>query len=268
MLVATTEGRGAVPVELVHWNPVRRVGLRRRPLNNFGDLIGPMVCRELLRLKGITGEGASQRRLLSVGSILMLARDGDVIWGTGMNGKSLAQTPPFSHLDIRAVRGPLTREFLMSKGHEVPKVYGDPALLLGTLWGRERLRGDQRSRSLAIIPNFHDLSAHRFTRQVVDPRRPLASVLAQIAASDFVVGSSLHAVIVAESLGIPARAIASAVEPAFKYEDYYRATGRSDVTIASSLAEALALGGERAPVWDAEPLLAAFPYDLWADSSD
>lgn len=33
-------------------------------------------------------------------------------------------------LDIRSVRGPVTRNILMDLGYDVPSVYGDPAILL------------------------------------------------------------------------------------------------------------------------------------------
>jgi pyruvyltransferase len=79
------------------------------------------------------------------------------------------------------------------------------------------------------------------------------------------VGSSLHAIVVAESLGIPARVIASRAEHPFKYEDYYRGTGRRGVEAAQSMKEAVAMGGRDLPHFDADGLIAAFPVDLWAE---
>ncbi|MBU1802255.1 MAG: polysaccharide pyruvyl transferase family protein, partial [Actinobacteria bacterium] len=98
---------------------------------------------------------------------------------------------------------------------------------------------------------------------VIDPRAGVREVLGRIAASKFVAASSLHGIVVAESFGIPARLVASQVEPPFKYQDYYLGTGRSDVAVASSLDEAIALGGASLPAWSPDELLRAFPYDLW-----
>lgn len=264
------------PVEVVHWNPQRpifsgRVGRRiplRRPLNNFGDLLGPVIVAELVRRRGLASGAHASRRLLAVGSILKLARDGDTIWGIGANGKSLNDTFDFQRLDVRAVRGPLTRAFLEERGIAAPAVFGDPGLLVGELWTREELRGGAERRSLTVIPNLNDLPSYDPAQSgLVVPTDPLWSVLARIAASDLVVGSSLHAIVVAESLGLPARLIESGAEPSFKYEDYYRGSGRDGYRPATSVEEAVALGGEPTPEWDSQALLAAFPNDLW-DSID
>jgi pyruvyltransferase len=242
----------------------RLLPLRRR-VNNFGDLLGPLLVTELLRRSGIDPSRApGSARLLGVGSILRLARDGDTVWGSGANGKSLTSSFDFSDLDVRAVRGPLTRDFLRSRGIAVPEVYGDPGLLVGTLWSRERLRAGRPRARVTVIPNLNDVAAYRRSGvQHLDPRSPVAECLRTIAASSLVVGSSLHGVVVAEALGVPARVVRSGHEPLFKYEDYYRGSGREGVQPASSVAEAIERGGEPPISWDPEPLLRAFPYDLW-----
>ncbi len=98
---------------------------------------------------------------------------------------------------------------------------------------------------------------------MLDPRSPLDHCLRRIAQSELVVGSSLHALVVAESLDIPARLIRSRVEHELKYADYYLGTGRYDFRPADSIAEAIAAGGEPKPEWTPTALLKAFPYDLW-----
>ncbi|QHC67101.1 polysaccharide pyruvyl transferase family protein [Rathayibacter sp. VKM Ac-2759] len=266
-------------IEVVHWNPWRPVAespwarclpLRRR-VNNFGDLLGPIIVSRILELEGIDPSAALRsRRMLAVGSILKLARDGDTVWGIGANGKSLQDRFDFEGLDVRAVRGPRTRAFLRDLGISAPEIYGDPGLLVGTLWTREELRAGAADRTVTIIPNLNDLRRMRSqggaptaADGLVEPTRPVREVIRAIAASDLVVGSSLHAIVIAESLGIPARLVASASEPDFKYRDYYEGSGRTTFTPAATAAEAVAIGGERPIRWDASALLAAFPRDLW-----
>ena len=263
-------------VTVVHWNPAlpvvpgrlgRLLPLRRRP-DNFGDLLGPVVVDELVRRRGLAEPGRPAR-LLSVGSILRLARDGDTVWGTGANGKSLTLAHDFTDLDVRAVRGPLTRDFLRGRGVDVPEVYGDPGLLVGRLWSRSELAGDRPRRAVTVVPNLHDVAGLRrhpaalAGHHLLDPRSPLEDCLGTIAASAMVVGSSLHGIVVAESLGIPARLVVPGTEPLFKYEDYYAGSGRTTFRPAGSVAEAVALGGEPPVDWDPGPLLDALPVDLW-----
>jgi pyruvyltransferase len=79
-----------------------------------------------------------------------------------------------------------------------------------------------------------------------------------------VLASSLHALIVAEAYGIPARYVRlSDHESIFKYNDYYLGTGRQQDKIATSVDEAVEMGGFAPPQFDASKLLKAFPFDLW-----
>ena len=228
--------------------------------------MGPRVVDEMLNRHGFdNAQGASKRRLVSIGSVMHLARDGDVIWGSGVNGKHMNDELPFSKVDIRAVRGPLTRNLLMKRGHSVPAVFGDPGLLVGALW--PVLKNEEKRFKLTVVPNLNDISSYENTEGVLDPRSDLGECLTRIAQSEYVVGSSLHGIIVAESLGIPARLIASSIEPSFKYEDYYLGSGRSSYTAAKSVRQAMDLGGEPPVSWDAAPLCKNFPLDLWTQPS-
>jgi pyruvyltransferase len=263
-------------IELVAWNPLRArpglpwyvkfLGITQRA-NNFGDLLGPEVVRWLLSSRDVTASPGERRRLLTVGSVMHLARPGDVVWGTGINGKELERRVPYGEFDIRAVRGPLTRDILRSHGVECPAVYGDPALLLGRMLTREQARREAAPRRVAVVPNLNDAYAWRRLPDAVDPRLPWREVVSQIAASEFVVASSLHAVIVAEALGVGARAVSTRHESPFKYEDYYAGTGRPLFEPSPSVEAALDAGPVTPPDWDPAPLLDAFPWDLWEPAS-
>ena len=254
-------------VQVLHWNPRRPIGLRPRRffkwtkqlpfaprVDNFGDLLGPRVVAQF------APDHASEKRgpLAAVGSIIHMLPDDTVVWGPGVNGKHLDLPLPVS-LDIRAVRGPLTGKYLAERGYADPGIYGDPALLL-----QHRPASDTRRDGALLIANLNDSPERIPNVRVVSPLEPLEVILAAIQSSELVIGSSLHAIIMAETLGTPARAIASAHEPTFKYEDYYEGTGRAGVKIATGAAQALELGGEdRSPQIDPQ-LVASFPRDLWS----
>ncbi len=69
--------------------------------------------------------------------------------------------------------------------------------------------------------------------------------------------------IVAEAFGIPARLLITSdennTETLFKYADYYYGTNRLHFRFATSIEEALQMGGEPLPECDLEKLLQAFP---------
>lgn len=253
-------------VELFHWNPRRRVSRFlpariTRPVDNFGDLLGPMVVNELLRRSDLTA-AVADARLLSIGSVLHFARNGDVVWGSGVNGKSLGAPVGARRLDVRAVRGPRTRAVLQEHGIDAPAVYGDPGLLVGQLWPRRTFLRPGPRIPVTVVPNLHDAPSQRSVPGFLDPRSDVWQVLTRIANSELVVGSSLHGVIVAESFGVPARLVRPGAEPLFKYEDYYAGTGRAAFAPAGSVAAAIDAGGEPPAVVD-PALAAAFPRDLW-----
>ncbi|MCW4384768.1 polysaccharide pyruvyl transferase family protein [Salinibacterium sp. SYSU T00001] len=269
--VALGDGNG-VPV--VHWDPLRRTGRWgrpsrwSRPVRNFGDLLGPMIVARLAA--GLPRPPEPDRRLVAVGSILHFAAPGDVVWGTGVNPKGELDAAVLRTLDVRAVRGPRTAQLLReSYGLEVPSVYGDPGLLLPNVFPELSEAPSRTRRAVTVIPNLNDLAPRStlpasWRGHVVNPRSNVTTILRRIRDSSLVVGSSLHAVIVAESMGIPARAVATPHEDPFKYEDYYLGTGRDPKgLLASSVEEALDLGGAPPLNWDSRPLLDAFPRELW-----
>jgi pyruvyltransferase len=266
-------------MEIFAWNPRhndlprpfrdRFIGPRT---NNFGDLLGPLVVhgicdREGLGMPAAVGPG----RLLTVGSVMHVARDGDVVWGTGVNPSvrtartsSVVKRCRFTTLDVRAVRGPRTHTFLADRGLRVPAVFGDPALLLPDLCPALRRWSATKAHAFTVVPNLYDWGAYEHHPQAVNPRSGLWHVLRTIAQSERVIASSLHGIIVAESLGIPATLLSGHEKP-FKYEDYYEGTGRPLPPPAETLDEALLRPADTPDLsgWDKDALYRAFPADLW-----
>lgn len=261
--------------ELVYWNPrrpprwmrraPRRVSsLFARPVRNFGDLLGPMVVPLLLQRSGVPPSAVPNGRLLTIGSILHLAHAGDVVWGSGRNGHIADRRHCTDALDVRAVRGPLTRDLLRDWGVDCPAVFGDPALLLPMVRPDLVERSRRKKYAVTFVPHMDDRTRRpRRGVHTVSAQANVERVLRAIVQSELVVATSLHGVIVAEAFGIPARSIIHHREPEFKFADYYLGTGRPNYVRASSIPEALVLGGERAPVINLQPLIEAFPIDLF-----
>lgn len=262
-----------MPVEVFHWNPKQRrwngrftryVRSHIGHVSNFGDLLGPLIVERILQKHGLK-EQERNSRLLSVGSILHFAQDGDTVWGSGVLGEKVLTSGTVPHLDVRAVRGPLTRAILQRLGHDVPIIYGDPGLLMSRLWSKDEFLDEANRSDYVIVPNYREHSSYRHLEQCVNPQADMREVLGRIVSADHVIASSLHGLIVAESFGIPATFIAPATLDLTKYWDYYLGTGRDVPEVIPSLSAAIDHPGEPALKWDPQPLLDAFPADLWAD---
>lgn len=251
-------------VELFFWRP-------EDGTVNFGDYLSLVTVDQTLRRHGYTlgDETPRQTRMFAIGSILHYARNDDVIWGSGINGRAGQDdlNRRVQRLDVRAVRGPRTQEILRRRGLAVPDVFGDPALLLPQLFpGRFRPR---RQRPFVFVPNLHDLSfIGGASSDVVSPLGSWNGRIEAILEAELVLASSLHGLIVAEAYGIPARYVRlSNGESEFKYRDYYEGTGRFDVAFASSLDEGREMGGAAGLKFDHHALMDAFPIDLWSGTS-
>lgn len=236
---------------------------------NFGDYLSLELVERIvnypIRYYKTKQENMDQK-LLAIGSILYFANDHDVVWGAGINGKTLNKSDySFSTLDIRAVRGPLTRQFISDNFQiDCPEVYGDPALLIPYFFP-EFQKKKTPSREYLIIPHYSEISLFSKTDpHVVYPTDSWESVIEAICDSQLVISGSLHGIIVAEAFGIPARLLrVTESEPLFKYTDYYLGTNRPHFQYATTVEDALKMGGEPPFICDLKRLYEAFPFEYW-----
>lgn len=236
---------------------------------NVGDHLSKVIVEAMLALRDqeLLHKQDRSLRLFAIGSVLHNARDGETVWGSGINAKIPEAQHRFRALDVRAVRGPLTRQWLMDRGIPVPEIYGDPALLMPMFYSKE-LIGAPGKAPFVVIPHFNEAPekyAAYQKRLLLPNMKPLAFVRALLGA-ETVVSSSLHGVILAEAYGIPAIYLDSGNgENRFKYDDYYAGTGRASWRSGRTVEECLDLGGNGP--FDLHGIQAAlrkaFPYDLW-----
>ena len=173
--------------------------------------------------------------ILSIGSICSELNWGSIIWGAGLINKEFEL--PARPVEVRAVRGPLTRKMLLEKGIECPAVYGDPALLLPLFYHPAKKKHNR----MTIVAHYVDADSevvaqysHLKDVHMVDMGHydDWRDVIDAIANSDFVISSSLHGLIVAEAYGIPSLWVEFSDKILgrwFKYIDFYESIGKKNM---------------------------------------
>jgi pyruvyltransferase len=242
------------PIPMFWWDAAGKSldpveGGREFRSGNFGDIASMEIVQKTAGYpvrQALPGE----RKLLAIGSVLHRAYTGDIIWGTGLKGSKAAFEKPVKSLSVYAVRGPLTLEFLRREKIDISGVRElfDPGCLMPLLFKQEieamKNKPGGHKGGVRIIPHFRDDLAlrrqyYRHAKDFVSVDTTPLGMIAALLGADRVVSSSLHGLIFAESLGIPAVWLAPSQEDEMKYYDWYYGTGRFRVTRCTDLEEAL-----------------------------
>lgn len=215
--------------------------------SNWGDDINWYFLKEIIDGKIISYDHALLARHFNrpnyvvIGSTIDLRADEkSVIWGAGIIDGSVCRLPKFK--EVRAVRGPKTRQKLLSLGIDCPEVYGDPALLLPLYYKP----GIIKTHRIGIIPHFHDLEhvrakiVQRKDIKLIDIRHygKWTSFVDEILSCESIASSSLHGLIVSFAYGIPNVWVEfpeSESRDRFKYDDFYSSIGIEESPLVLSM---------------------------------
>jgi pyruvyltransferase len=170
---------------------------------NAGDLVAPM----LLKSYGFTPvfSHRTEARLFSCGSLLdkVPTNFSGYILGTGLMHGDVIKSLPDAR--ILAVRGELTRNNI---GAPRDTILGDPGLLVARCLTSTR----KKRFALGVIPHFTDNKdprlhnlLRRYKKEILFiniQTTPLA-VLKQIDQCEYILSSSLHGMVFADSVGVP-----------------------------------------------------------------
>lgn len=223
---------------------------------NFGDELSFYLVQKITGKKFVLQKPPFlNKTLLAIGSILkpITLSANSVIWGAGTLSSSSLDEPchkikifPISRFirqirssfvpkqpDIRAVRGPKTRELFLKKGIPCPEVYGDPAILLPRYYVANRSKNKYKAglilhhsqtmgiptsalKAIGILP----ISIFREGNQEIE------QFINEVCSCEKIFSSSLHGIIVAQAYGVPAQWIQLERQPildddAHKFEDYF-----------------------------------------------
>lgn len=204
---------------------------------NMGDQLNPLILSRFFGYR-ITPSSPDEAELFALGSRLrMLAERKSKapvsVWGMGFISKDDADPPTGLDVTFRAVRGELTkRRVERALGVKLDVQMADPGLLSSRL-----LEGPvEKEYDLGVIAHYREQDDPRFVRLtklaertlVIDVMQHPLVVIRQIASCRRILSSSLHGLIISDSLGIPnlhIRVTDKLAGDGFKFDDYYSSFG-------------------------------------------
>lgn len=201
---------------------------------NWGDDINYFFLKRLFRREIVSYDYSSlSHRLkrdnyLMIGSTLtLLCNSESIVWGAGVIDATAEL--PARPKKVLAVRGPLTRKYLLERGIQCPEVYGDPALLIPYVYSPKI----EKKYKLGIIPHYSDydspaLDKFRDNNEIkfikMEGYEKWTDVIDNILSCERIVSSSLHGLIIAEAFGIPnlwAEIKGELLGGHFKFHDFF-----------------------------------------------
>lgn len=252
--------------------------------NNWGDDLN-MYMFEFVTGRRVVNIGYSKvfplRKIKVyslIGSIITFYQmENKIIYGSGiMNPKSRVRGTPQK---IISVRGPKTRDVLVSNGIDCPKSFGDPALLLPVFYFPKV----SKKKGGSVIANMGTTESNK---KIEDLCKALnlkiismtnydkwTDVIDEIISSEFIISESLHGLIVAETYGIPNVWVEFVEHPSywnFKFEDYFASIGKEEAIIR--IQERIEIDSIKYKVdnWekghiDYKSLISIFPFNIKCD---
>ena len=207
ILVKEASFKNCKKIPLFYWSE-RKFIFREK--ENYGDLISKYLLEKIsgkdvgfVHPKKQQWYNFNKKHLLAVGSIIHHSTKDSIVWGSGI----IDHTQYIAKAEFLAVRGPKTREYLLSLGYECPAIYGDPALLLPDYF---KPQVDKKF-NLGIIPHYHDyqraleLFGGEPGVKVIDLLTlDVEATTREILECEKILSTSLHGLIVAHAYGIPA----------------------------------------------------------------
>lgn len=214
-----------------------------------------------------------------IGSISEWRTNGcNIFWGTGtLYGKEKISPKP---LKVYAVRGPLTRQFLLAQGIDCPEIYGDPALLLPRIY----MPNKEKKYKMGIIPHIFDSGDPLIDKLLEEGNRQSMvvikmggykdwhSVIDEICECEFIISSSLHGLILSDVYNIPNMWVEFSDKVTgnrFKFRDYYASVGRNvsitpiRITLETKLDELFSYKKKWTPIIiNLDKLIDACPFEI------
>lgn len=205
---------------------------------NFGDEMSSYIMKKLLPFDQFSyniNPRECEVNMIALGSYIQMAKDDYYIFGSGV--RTERDRAGYKKLNVISVRGPKSRDFLISKGVDCPELYGDPGLFISRYY-RPTIDYSLRGK-IGIVPHITDKTNYNKNNSdkfyIIDPCQHWTKVIDQICSCKSIVSSSLHGLICADSYNIPNVWMEYKLldEGDFKFIDYFLSQGREINKISS-----------------------------------
>lgn len=230
-------------------------------VENMGDKLNELIARELFgfeikrhtpitcEISGI-GSGLGQFCLSDKLWLSMIERVSGIlfpktyIWGTGFIFQKQKDAPFYrKHMIFQAVRGELSKERcerLLNRELDIPT--GDGGILAVDILNKRH----EKKYLVGVIAHYKEQNHPVFIKIanmfqdscLIDMRQEPLTIIEQIDQCEYIISSSLHGLIIADSLSIPNLHIHvtdAMLGDGFKFDDYYSAYGEQHNCIDTSV---------------------------------
>ncbi|OHV44734.1 hypothetical protein BCD48_24980 [Pseudofrankia sp. BMG5.36] len=217
---------------------------------NFGDEISPLLITEIFD-RPCQPSAPDRCEIVAAGSIVELVlgmkrANRPILWGTGFMREEDNHITG-NDFEVVAVRGSRSRERVKDNRDAV--TLGDPGLLADALLTSSPVRKHR----LGVLPHFLDAEIAELDWlraqdgvHIIDATWEPRRVVAEIAACETLISSSLHGLIVADSVGVPNGHIRLSdnkfIGGMYKFRDYYSVFADPARHFTLSAGEVLGLG--------------------------
>ncbi len=201
---------------------------------NWGDGINPVLVNVLYDKKLIHVNSVYNFMKLKtyscVGSIINVFPKNKriIIWGSGVANPDLPLK--YKPIEILAVRGPLTLEYLKNNGVNCNPVFGDPVLLLRKVYDPKNI---EKKYKYGIICHYEDITPELNKHisdnpdilriEIINDLTKPYEIIDQILSCENIISSSLHGLILSDLYEVPNAWVffKNFEKSTFKFKDYY-----------------------------------------------
>ena len=237
---------------------------------NFGDELSKFITTQLIngdKYELVFNQSNIALNIVCIGSYIHMAKNNAFIFGSGVRTpNNIEKGHNYKNLNVCAVRGALTRDFLMKiKNISVPEIYGDPALLLPKFYKPVII--DNLKDKIGIVP--HKTNYDKYKNNIdstkyylINPTDKWQNVINYICSCKAIISSSLHGLICSDAYNIPNLWLDeySLAEGDFKFRDYFSSQKRNFAKIKNLNEYDISLLYRNGNKIDLDKLLKSFPF--------